>query len=121
MKQLLTQLTLIATLLIGSSAHGEAITLDRIIAIVNNEPINQSELRNELEMVKLQLRQQTSNLPADAILQTQVLDKLILKHLQQQATRICHRAQPRRFPSLAARYDPVMHRVAGALSAQISQ
>jgi peptidyl-prolyl cis-trans isomerase SurA len=64
--------------------HAEPIELDRIVAIVNNEAITASELSQELKTVKLQLREQNTRLPADDLLRGQVLQKLILTHLQLQ-------------------------------------
>ncbi|MBI3773655.1 MAG: peptidylprolyl isomerase [Gammaproteobacteria bacterium] len=65
-------------------AHADPVELDRIVAIVNNETITASELNQELRTVKLQLREQNARLPADDILRGQVLQKLILTHLQLQ-------------------------------------
>ncbi len=77
------------TCLIGLPALFSAATLkaapvqiDRIVAIVNNEAISESELKNELQSIKLQLK--GNKMPPDSILRDQVIERLILKHLQQQ-------------------------------------
>lgn len=68
-------------------ARAEPIELDRIVAIVNNEAITASELSQELKTVKLQLREQNTRLPSDELLRGQVLQKLVLTHLQLQLAR----------------------------------
>jgi len=77
------------TCLIGLSAlfsaatlKAEPVQIDRIIAIVNNEAISESELQNELQSIKLQLKGR--QMPADSVLREQVSERLIMKHLQQQ-------------------------------------
>lgn len=78
-----TLLSAVASLVI-TPLQAEPVALDSIVAVVNEAAIAESELIGELQAVKLQLRQQTPNLPSDAILRSQVLDRLIMKHLQQQ-------------------------------------
>jgi peptidyl-prolyl cis-trans isomerase SurA len=75
---------LLCWLCVFSTAQATPVELDRIIAIVNDEAISQSEVNAELEIVKLQLNQQTNKLPDDSILQAQVTERLIVKHVQQQ-------------------------------------
>lgn len=70
--------------IVAAMAQAEPVELDRIVAIVNNEAITASELTQELKAVKLQLREQNARLPAEDILRGQVLQKLILTHLQLQ-------------------------------------
>ncbi|WP_425482762.1 peptidylprolyl isomerase [Caldichromatium japonicum] len=57
--------------------------LDAIVAVVNDDVIVQSELERELALVIPQL-QQRGTAPPPTQLRKQVLDRLILKHLQQQ-------------------------------------
>ena len=59
----------------------EPVELDRIIAIVNDDAISQTELTSEIKSVKLQL---SGQIPPDAVLQDQVMERLIMKHLQRQ-------------------------------------
>lgn len=66
------------------SAQAEPVPLDSVVAVVNESAIAQSELEGELASVKLQLRQQSPTLPPDEVLRAQVLDRLIMKYLQQQ-------------------------------------
>ncbi len=76
---LLLSLSIITTSL---HSNAEPVELDSIVAIVNNEAISYSELTNEIQTIKLQM--QGSQLPPDAILQEQLMEQLIMKHLQQQ-------------------------------------
>ena len=80
MKRLLTALAL----LISANVHADPAKIDGIAAIVNDESITQSELQAETKSVKAQLQQQKSGMPSDAVLQKQVLERLIVKHLKQQ-------------------------------------
>ncbi len=58
------------------------VPLDRIIAIVNNDVIMQSELEKKLRTVRNQIQQQGARLPPPSILEKQVLDNLIQNKLQ---------------------------------------
>ncbi|MBI2992566.1 MAG: peptidylprolyl isomerase [Gammaproteobacteria bacterium] len=60
------------------------IALDRIVAVVNDDVIMQSELDDRLRTVKNQLSEQGTPLPPGPILERQVLDRLILTKLQVQ-------------------------------------
>ena len=67
----------------SGSLHAE-VMLDRIIAVVNEDVIMQSELENKLHTIKAQLAQQNAEIPSDEILNKQVLESLILNKLQLQ-------------------------------------
>jgi peptidyl-prolyl cis-trans isomerase SurA len=56
-----------------------AIALDRIVAIVNDEVITQMELERESKMAIEQLRRQGTPLPAQDILEKQLLERMITK------------------------------------------
>jgi peptidyl-prolyl cis-trans isomerase SurA len=60
------------------------IALDRILVVVNNDVLTQSELNTELLTITQQLRQQNIEIPPQEVLQKQVLERLILRHLQLQ-------------------------------------
>ena len=66
------------------AVRSTVIELDRILAVVNNDVITQSELAAELRTITQQLRQQNIELPAVNVLQKQLLERLIIKHLQLQ-------------------------------------
>ncbi len=58
--------------------------LDRIVAVVNNEVLLESE-RNDLEQtIRKQLQQRNAAIPPAEILSEQVLERLIMKRLQMQ-------------------------------------
>lgn len=74
-------------LLIANSAIAE--NIDRIIAVVNNEVVLQSELTDMEYTVRQQLRQRGSTIPAASVLSEQVLERLIIQKIQvQQAKKI---------------------------------
>lgn len=59
-------------------------TLDRVVAVVNNEAIPESELNQQFQLMLSELRQNESNLPPRDKLKKQLLDKLVLEKLQLQ-------------------------------------
>ena len=66
-----------------NAAHA-ATEVDRILAVVNDNVITQSDLAAEKHTVTQQMRQQNIEIPPDDILDKQLLERLILKHLQLQ-------------------------------------
>jgi peptidyl-prolyl cis-trans isomerase SurA len=58
--------------------------LDRIVAVVNDEVITALELKAEMGLIKKQLSQQNTRLPSDAVLEKQLLDRMILRRIQLQ-------------------------------------
>jgi len=78
----ITGLIGLSALFSAATLKAEPVQIDRIIAIVNNEAISESELQNELQSIKLQLKGR--QMPADSVLREQVAERLIMKHLQQQ-------------------------------------
>jgi peptidyl-prolyl cis-trans isomerase SurA len=61
-----------------------AAPLDRIIAVVNDEVILESELMDMSQTVRQQLRQREAAIPPAEILRKQVLERLIMQRLQLQ-------------------------------------
>ena len=59
-----------------------AVELDKIVAVVNDDVIMNSEFAESLRGIKKQLREQGTQLPPGKLLEKQVLDRLILKRLQ---------------------------------------
>jgi len=75
------------SLLMVTSAFAQP--LDRIIAVVNDEVILQSELVEMERTVRGQLRQRDAAIPPSDVLRKQVLERLIIKHIQvQKANRV---------------------------------
>ena len=58
--------------------------LDKVIAIVNSEPVTQNELNQQMDVAKNQLLAMKQPVPSDSILRKEVLDKLIDMKLQLQ-------------------------------------
>src|SRR6266566_4368997 len=58
--------------------------LDRIVAIVNDDIITETELNARLGLTKRQLAEEKIKPPADAILRRQLLDRMALDRLQLQ-------------------------------------
>lgn len=71
-----------ASLLFGSPAHAEVI--DRIVAVVNDSVVLQSELDQSLRDTQAQIRSRGTAVPADDVLRPQVLERVILIRLQTQ-------------------------------------
>ena len=58
--------------------------IERIVAVVNDDVVLESELRNRLRTVVAQLRVRATRLPPEPVLRRQVLERLILERLQLQ-------------------------------------
>lgn len=71
------------TLLFISTAHAD-VPLDRIVAVVNEDVIMESELREKLRTIMNQMNEANAQLPPADILEKQVLENLILSKLQLQ-------------------------------------
>ncbi|MDO8827983.1 peptidylprolyl isomerase [Methylophaga sp.] len=59
-----------------------AAPLDRIVAVVNNEVVLDSELVEMEQTVRQQLRQRNATIPSSEILRRQVLERIIMQRLQ---------------------------------------
>lgn len=67
-----------------STQQSQVKPLNRLIAIVNNEPITQSEFDQSLEVTIQEFKRNRLTLPKEAILKKAVLEQLINKKLQLQ-------------------------------------
>jgi len=74
---------LLLTLLLAT-ASAWAVPLDRIVAIVNEDVLLESELEDKEDTVRQQARQRGAGLPPEDILRKQVLERLILQRIQLQ-------------------------------------
>ena len=76
-------------LLAVSSVHAktDGVTLDRIAAIVNDDVITLNELLRQVEIIRMQIRQQNNLPPSSEVLRRQVLEREISKRLQLQFAR----------------------------------
>jgi peptidyl-prolyl cis-trans isomerase SurA len=59
-------------------------TLDKVVAVVNSEPVTQNELSQQMQIAKNQLLAAKMAVPNDSALRKKVLDKLIDMKLQLQ-------------------------------------
>jgi peptidyl-prolyl cis-trans isomerase SurA len=64
------------------STRGDS--LDRIVAVVNDGVVLESELAAATNEVRERLQSQKVTLPAEAVLRSQVLERLVLEEIQQQ-------------------------------------
>ena len=74
----------LCALLLWSAPGAAYVALDRIIAIVNEDVVMQSELEQRLRSVRGQLREEGARLPPGPVLERQVLDSLIQGRIQLQ-------------------------------------
>jgi peptidyl-prolyl cis-trans isomerase SurA len=58
--------------------------MDRVVAVVNDGVVLQSELNAETQEIEARLRSQNVALPPDSVVRTQVLDRLVLEEIQAQ-------------------------------------
>ena len=70
--------------LLCSFAHAEVVPLDRVVAIVDNDVIMQSQLDQRLREVHQTLLKRGAPLPPEHVLTQQVLERLIIENIQQQ-------------------------------------
>lgn len=80
-------------LLAGMTAHAQVakpraiVTVDRIVAVVNDEVITQQELAARVDFAFRQLRQQGTPPPARAVIERQLIERLINDRVQMQHAR----------------------------------
>lgn len=74
----------LSLLLAAPIARAEPQPLDRIIAVVNDGVILQSELDRAISMSTAQLRDRGIQLPREDVLRTQVMERLVVNRLQTQ-------------------------------------
>ena len=67
-----------------SAKQTEIIKIDRIVAIVDQVVITENELADRIKSVTAQLEKQGTELPPPAILQKQILERMITDRLQLQ-------------------------------------
>ncbi len=75
---------LAGALLLGAIAHADVRPLDRVVAIVDNDVIMQSQLDQRLREVQQTLAKRGATLPPEHVLSQQVLERLITENLQLQ-------------------------------------
>lgn len=71
-------------LILGLAAAAHAEPIDRIVAVVNDGVVLQSELDRSLQMARQQLAERRIAMPPEDVLREQVLDRLVLTRVQTQ-------------------------------------
>jgi peptidyl-prolyl cis-trans isomerase SurA len=74
----------LALILLGYSFCAMAEQLDRVVAVVNDSVVTQSELDEQLAIMRQQLQAKKTQIPSENMLQKQVLGQLINQALQLQ-------------------------------------
>jgi peptidyl-prolyl cis-trans isomerase SurA len=73
----------------AAPAPKTGVLLDKVVAIVNEGVVTESELTEQLAMISDRLREQNTALPPADVMRKQVLDRLVLQEIQlQRADRI---------------------------------
>ncbi len=70
-----------------SPGNGRATLLDRVVAVVNNEVVTQLDLDEQVKVAVQQLRRQGTPLPAEQVLERQLLERLITARVLAQSAR----------------------------------
>ena len=68
----------------AQQADGSSVLLDRIVALVDEGVVLQSELDQQVEMISRQLRAQGTRMPAPEVLREQILENLVVQQVQLQ-------------------------------------
>jgi peptidyl-prolyl cis-trans isomerase SurA len=68
-------------------ARSEPALLDRVVAVVNNEVITRLDLDEQMRVALLQLRRQNTPLPAQDVLERQLLERLVTARVLVQTAR----------------------------------
>ncbi|HEX5513611.1 MAG TPA: peptidylprolyl isomerase [Gammaproteobacteria bacterium] len=81
-KPYLLRLAIVLAALLAVTPTMAAQVLDRIVAVVNDDVVLQSELEQEVATITAQLRQRNIPMPDEQTLTRQVLERLIMQRLQ---------------------------------------
>ncbi len=80
---MISWLALMASLLLTPLAHGNQ-PLNRIVAVVNDGVILESQLDRRTRQIRQQLQAREARMPDDSVLRKQVLERLIVEEIQLQ-------------------------------------
>jgi peptidyl-prolyl cis-trans isomerase SurA len=72
---------------VAVTQESDTVRVDRIVAIVNDEAVTDSELARRTREVRTRLSQQNLNFPPEAVFRQQVLESLVTERLQLQLAR----------------------------------
>ncbi len=74
----------LASLILSSPLHAAPMPLDKVVAIVNDDIVLESEFKQRIQIIRDQLNSRNQRIPPDNILAPQVLDRLVLDNLMLQ-------------------------------------
>ena len=72
---------MLGALLASSVVHAEVVPLDRVVAIVDNDVVMQSQLDQRLREVRATIQKRGAPLPPEHVLTQQVLERLIIENI----------------------------------------
>lgn len=84
MTRILTLFFLLLLASVTTSLRAETVLLDKVIAIVDDDIVLQSELDHRIKTVSLRLQAQGTGLPSAEVMRERVLEQLILESIQMQ-------------------------------------
>jgi len=74
----------LSSCLFAASIHAQSVPLDKIIAVVDDDIVMQSELTRRTHAITNRLKVQGTPLPSQEVMHSRVLDQLILENIQLQ-------------------------------------
>lgn len=83
-RSVLLSLALLPGILSAKDLSTNGVLLDKVVAVVNDGVVLQSELDQQTSEIETRLRAQRVALPPEDVLRTQVLDRLVLDEIQAQ-------------------------------------
>jgi peptidyl-prolyl cis-trans isomerase SurA len=75
---------MLGALLLGTAANAAVQSIDKVVAIVDNDVVMQSQLDQRIQEVQKTIAKRGANLPPAGVLDQQVLERLIVENLQLQ-------------------------------------
>lgn len=87
MKRTLSSLPLLIGLALCLPAQAEKISIDGVVAVVNDEVITSRELALRIDQYSAQLKKQGTELPPRDVFARQLLDRMVYERVQQQFAR----------------------------------
>jgi peptidyl-prolyl cis-trans isomerase SurA len=75
---------MLGALLLGTAANAAVQSIDKVVAIVDNDVVMQSQLDQRVQEVQKTIAKRGANLPPAGVLDQQVLERLIVENLQLQ-------------------------------------
>lgn len=82
LKPIAKPIAFISALLLSMGIHAEVVMLDRIVVVVDETAITQTQLDDRVNEIKDRAKSNTMSLPSDSVLREQILDVLINEALQ---------------------------------------